>query len=91
MRETALEGRASSKREMRVKRGDADHSVNHLSRKARDPASMVADLLRGSGLSKSLMREESGEEAPKAASFARASTASLPAMPTCAGPSGGGS
>jgi hypothetical protein len=60
----ALEGVASSKVEMRACRGDVDHSLRHCVANAFAPAAMTAARLVGRGLSKSLMRVASGEEAP---------------------------
>jgi hypothetical protein len=85
IRATVLEGRAESKVEMRVYLGDDDHSECQRAANALEPAAMAAALLAGSGASNSATRDASEEEAPRAASFAQASTASFPAIPTCAG------
>jgi hypothetical protein len=85
MRATFPDGLASSKRARRRLLGDVFHSSSQRALKALVLVAMAAALLVGRGGSKATMREESGDEAPRAASFARASTASLPAMPMCAG------
>ncbi|KAJ7301499.1 hypothetical protein DFH08DRAFT_993568, partial [Mycena albidolilacea] len=85
MRDVALDGCVLSKRERRWDRGETAHSRSHLALNSFAPASRTAALLTGRGRLKGRMRAVRGVVAPKAASFARASTASLPAIPVCAG------
>jgi hypothetical protein len=83
--EIVLDESAESNAAMQWYLGEVTHSSCQRATNALVPDAMVAAPLIGSGDSKSLIREERGDELACAASFAHASTASLPAMLTRAG------